>query len=137
MTTTTPRPDDITITHYTVDSKPVSMPFRCRVGAVLALLRDAVGTLLYYGRLVGHDSHRTCAVLAHLLHRAGRGLLFLVQLPFRLVITVSRIIRFAIKTLLGLLLLSIILMVLMALVHSVFGDTLHYSFPPHVPRFPS
>jgi len=109
MTTTTPRPDDITITHYTVDSKPVSMPFRFQVGAVLA----------------------------HLLHRAGRGLLFLVQLPFRLVITVSRIIRFAVKTLLGLLLLSIILMVLMALVHSVFGDTLHYSFPRHVLRFPS
>ena len=125
MTTTTPRPDDITITHYTVDSKPVSMPFRFRVGAVLVRLRDAVGTIL-----------RMCSVLAHLLHRVGRGFLVLVQAPFRLLIAVRQLMACVVQATLGLLLLSIILLVVMALAHSVFGDRLHHSFPRHVPRFP-
>ena len=121
MTTTTPRPDDITITHYTVDSKSVSMPFRFRVGAVLSRIMDAVGTILSYGRL--------------LLHHVGRGLLFLVQVPFRLMNAVRQLMACVVQATLGLLLLSIILLVVLALAHSVFGDMLPHSFPRHVPRF--
>ena len=115
MTTTTPRPDDITITDYTVDAQPVSIPFRFRVGAVLSHIMDAVGTILSYGRL--------------LLHHVWRGLLVLVQVPFRLLVAVRQLMACVVQATLGVLLLSLILLVVMALIH-------HY-VPFTFPRSPS
>ncbi len=129
MTTTTPRPDDIPITDYTVDSKPVTIPLRVRVEAVRARLMNMVITLLFYGRLVGHQIHRTASGLVHRLSRVGRVLLVLVPLPFRLVIEVVHLLKFAVQTLIGFLVLSLLLLVVMTLIH-------HY-LPFTVPRFPS
>jgi len=129
MTTTTPRPDDIPITDYTVDSKPVTIPLRVRVEAVRARLMNMVLTILFYGRLVGHTIHRTSSVLAQVLSRVGRVLLSLVQLPFRLVIGMVHLLRCAVQALLGFLFLFLLLLVVMTVIH-------HY-LPFTVPRFPS
>ena len=65
----------------------------------------------------------------HRLSRVGRVLLVLVQLPFRLVIGVVPLLKFAVQTLLGFLVLSLLLLGVMTLLH-------HY-LPFTVPRFPS
>ena len=137
MTTTTPRPDDIPITDYTVDSKAVTIPLRFRVDAVLARLTTTVLTLLFYGRLVGHQIHRTASGLVHRLSRVGRVLFVLVPLPFRLVLRVVHLLKFAVQTLIGFLVLSLLLLVVITLVQSVFEDKLHHYLPRSMPRFPS
>lgn len=75
---------------------------------------DSVGTILSYGRL--------------LLQYVGRGLLVLVQVPFRLLVAVRQLMACVVQATLGLLLLSIILLVVMALIH-------HY-LPFTFPRLP-
>lgn len=64
MITTTPQPDDITVTRYTVDSNPVSPPWRERLEPVQTRLMGHAVTILYDGRIVWHALHRMGDALA-------------------------------------------------------------------------